>query len=623
MGVLIDFVSEDLRLPRRSFATALGALRKLAKTDPDVFDDPDAVENAADLEEAIASASFRCEKNADGDIVELRYGVDKAPSDADESWPEPICRALASALTAGTIKMHYDGERFVTVYRFTRGKLSVRRVPYKPVKAKKQKAPPSAAFAGEPLTYTPLPASSRRIIWSIVVSFEELRWYRDRALVSRVIEALAATALWRTFDSVTELDRPPLLVVKPGATLDAKKVIALVANGVSITRAFSRHDGEVSIELGISQGELEVILHARDGALASDDVIRLVHALREIGGDSAWIAGHGRLLTARSRDETTHTSLPVRWPADAFALILDPRIPDHEEAHAETLRLSKAKPPTGCKVTRDGDVHVLKDGSYDRWLGRHVERFEWKTPRGKPPAPRKTATKTPGDVGAYELWWRIELEFTDRTMWYREPARVRRVVEALAETAWWSEVKTSVDKVVAAAINVRGLEHVEGPDAQLTIGREGTTRLVVRMVARPPAMQRLGARAITDGVALVRTLRDTFRGRASLVYAAARPYGGAWAQAYSEKDEPKSDFEWPECACVALVFDPGADVPPAETAKMARNRALAMAPASATARREEHDGLVSITFIEDVTNPLQAAAASQEHARWQRWVRGD
>ncbi len=141
-------------------------------------------------------------------------------------------------------------------------------------------------------------------------------------------------------------------------------------------------------------------------------------------------------------------------------------------------------------------------------------------------------------------------------------------------------------------------------------------------MGKAAALERMGARATGDVVALVCDLAQALRGRADLTYACARPYGGPWVHRYAEDDESPDDFDWPEGSCTVLVLHPGAHGH-ADPEKLARVRALAAAKPPQGARREERDGLVVLTFLDGAADPIAAADASQAHARWQRWVRGD
>lgn len=654
VGVLIDVTCDALLLPRPKFELARKALAHLAEESPDAFEDADAVARAIDLEEALASAHFRYEKDAKGDLTVLRYGVDKAPS-GDDSWPEAICRALAPAVTKGTITVGYEGEPHETRYAFGRGKLRIERrkkaAKKKPAKSA-TKRPDAVVYAGEPTTFTMLPEGSLGIVWNIHAEIEERGWYRDRARVAALVDRLFATAYMCELGTLAALDRPPAInkgSSKRGA-LDPAEVKKVVANGQKERWSFTREDGEVSVDLGIYELEAEITFRARDaglarlGAAAHADPRALVGDLTALVGDAGWLHGDATPFAAKTIDEAARLrlDLPVHWPPGAFALILDARIPDHEELHDEVKALLAAKAPKGCEVTNHGKVRIVtwpfgkRDElraavrACDAWLGRHVERFVPRTPKGAPPAPpvpAKRSAAPPGEIANYELWWRIEFEVFDRSSWHREPARIAHVVEAIAKTAWWSEVaspgRAGIDEVIArASTGARGETHVKGVDAKVTINRFGVDGLHLRFVGKAPALARMGARATSDVVTLVCDLAKAFRGRANLAYACARPYGGPWAHRYTEEDEPTGDFEWPEGACTVLVLQPGAEGsedPP----KLARVRALAAATPPEGARREERDGLVVLTFLEGAADPIAAADASQAHARWQRWVRGD
>ena len=660
MGVLVDFACDKLLLPHAKHPQAKSALVKLARERPEVFEDAEAVAAAADLEEALASASFRYDKDASGDITRLRYGVDKAPSD-DESWPEAVLRALAPSVKEGAVTVGFEGEAHETRYAFAGGKLRVARrkkAAKRRPSAKASKAPAPVIYEGEPSTFEVLPEASLGVVWSLHVEVGKRGWYRDRALVGAVVDRLLATAYAAEVETLASLDRAPVLVgTATRRALDPAKVRSHVANGQKERWSFTRPDGEVSVDLGVYEIDLELTFRARDAGLArlgdavdADPRAMLGH-LAALFGDDAWLHGFAAPFAATPLDEgaAARVDLPTRWHPAAYAVVLDGRIPDHEERHDEVRALLRAKAPKGCEVSQHGEVRALywpwraregahRDGlraalrAYDAWLGARVERFVARTPQGAPPKPPKPPARParpPGDIANYELWWRIELEVFDRAGWYREPARVARVVEAISRTAWWPEVSrprgatASVAEASAlATTGARGETRLAGPDATIQLERLGVTGMNLRLTGKAPALARMGARATTDVVELVRELVRDHRGRAELTYACARPRGGPWNLRYSEDDEPVDDYEWPEGACTTLVLNPWARGSEAN-GKLARVRALAAAPAPEGARREVRDGLVVLTFLEDATDPIVAADASQAQARWQRWVRGE
>ncbi len=668
MGVLVDVACDALLIPRAKLARAKSALVALARERPEAFEDAEAVAAAKDLEEALASAYFRYDKGANGDITSLRYGVDKAPSD-DDSWPEAVLRALAPSVDKGAITVGYEGEAHETRYVFTAGKLRVARrkkAAKKRPTAKASKASAAVVYAGEPSTFDVLPAESLGVAWSVHVQVEKRGWYRARDLVGAILDRLLATTYLAELETLAALDRPPALVAAPRSprsprptrpALDAAAVKEHVANGQKERWSFTRPDGEVSVDLGIYELELELTFRARDGGLArlgdaADAEPRaMIGHLAALFGDDAWLHGFAAPFAATPLDEgaAARLDLPARWHPAAYAVILDGRIPDHEELHDEVRALLRAKAPkgceVGCEVTQQGEVRTLywpwrgREGTlraalraYDAWLAGRVARFVARTPKGappKPPVPRKRPAHPPGDIANYELWWRIEFRVFDRSGWYREPARIARLVEAIARTAWWPEVRPRVDlaagvaeAIARASTGARGETPLAGPDATIRIERIGVAGMNLRFEAKAPALARMGARATTDVVALVRELAHDFRGRAEVTYACARPRGGPWNLRYSEDDEPADDYEWPEGACTTLVLNPAAHGSE-DNGKLARVRALAAAPAPEGARREARDGLVVLTFLDEASDPIAAADASQAHARWQRWVRGD
>lgn len=650
MGVLVDLACDALLLPRSKFEKARKALARLAADDPEAFEDADAVAEALDLEEALASARFRYVKDAGGDITELRYGVDKAPA-GDGAWPESICRALAPAITKGTITVGYEGEPHETRYVFAQGKLRIERRKKAAKTAPKPAPKKKVALATEPAAFTVLPEESLGVVWNLHAEIPKRGWYRDRARVGAIVERLFATAYLGALGTVAALDRAPALDGETGA-LDLAAVKKLVANGQKERWSFTRPDGEVSVDLGIYELETEITFRARDAGLARlgdaahADPRALVAHLADVAGDEGWLYGFAAPFAASAIDDDARerVDLPLRWHPAAFAVILDARTPDHEARHDETKALLAAKAPKGAEVTTDGKVRTLcwpwrlgnraelraAIRAYDAWLGRHVERFAPRTPKGAPPAPPvppKRPAAPPGDLANYELWWRIEFEVFDRSSWYRERARIAHVVEAVAKTAWWSEVarpgRASIDAAIdQAATGARGETHIKGAHATITINRFGVSGLNLRFAGKAAALERMGARATGDVVTLVCELAKALRGRAELTYACARPYGGPWAHRYSEDDESRDDFDWPEGACTVLVLHPGAHGY-GDPEKLARVRALAAAKPPKGARREERDGLVVLTFLDGAADPIAAADASQAHARWQRWVRGD
>jgi hypothetical protein len=275
-------------------------------------------------------------------------------------------------------------------------------------------------------------------------------------------------------------------------------------------------------------------------------VIALVGRLAADFGDDAWLSGCGAATTVRAPDDETaaRAHVPLRWRSDAFATILDERVSedDDEDVYRETKALLASKPPRGAVRTKSGPVVVmgwpckpnhlrsLREAAraHDTWLGDQVERFAYVPPRGRfvtgdasVPTEREAE-----DLEGYELWWRVELEFHDRSMWYREPARVRLVVERLAETCWWREVggDASVDDAARDATGAKGSTYVKTKDGYLNVERQGIRSLVLALHAKPPAIARMGSRAITDVVTLVSDLRNAFRGRATLIQAHAQPY---------------------------------------------------------------------------------------------------
>lgn len=655
MGVLVDIESHDLLLPRAGFGAALRALRRLAKRRPSDFAEPDAIVEAADFEEALANADFRYEKNESGDVVSLGYAADKLPSGADELWLGAFCEALAPFVRKGTLAIAYDGERTRTVYRFARKKVTAKTAtePKKKMKAP-ARSKAAAAFDGEPTTYAPLPEDSAGVCWFVEAHFHDgYMWQRKRARVAKVIAALSETAWWAELDSVIEMDKPTLLVAAPRKTLSVAAVTKLVANGQWGPRGFIRRDGEVSVDFDVNASGLGLTLYARDGALARlgdaafAGVVDLIGRLADDLGDDAWLSGYGAPTTVRPFDDEapSRVDLPLRWKSDAFAAILDRRIAedDDEDAYRETRALLEAKPPKGAVRTERGsvvvvrwpcdpaDVRSLRDATraQDAWLGDRVERFAHEKPRAAFAKAKATGMSAGAgkreaeDLEGYQLWWIIELRFDDRPMWYREPARVRLVIERLARTAWWREVAGAgagaIDKAARDATGEKGVTRIATKDASVRIERQGTSNLIVHLVAMPPAIARLGRHAIADVVPLVCDLLNAFRGRATLTHAYGQPYSNWWDRYASL--EPSAD-RLPSHASVVTLLDPHARQDIHHNEQLAATRALALLPPPPEAQRIERDGLVILTFLDDISDPERAAAASRAHSRWQHWARG-
>src|SRR5688572_27213446 len=102
MGVLVDVKSSEFELPAKGYDDALAALQAVVEDDPDEVENAEQVLGATTLLEALKAAHWIVKHDAKG-IHGLRYGVDKAPHEADDYWPSSIMKALAPSVTKGKV----------------------------------------------------------------------------------------------------------------------------------------------------------------------------------------------------------------------------------------------------------------------------------------------------------------------------------------------------------------------------------------------------------------------------------------------------------------------------------------------------------------------------------------
>jgi hypothetical protein len=539
MGALVDVTSEGFLLPRKQFAGTLRAL--------------EAFEKAEDLEEALEALSFRFVKNEKGDLVDLSYGSDKAPSDAGELWPLPLLEALAPFVKQGTVVVYYDGDAHETVYTFGRKKIRARTRKHEP----KQVANEAKSQATESKWIT-APEDSFGLEWRLHMKAEH-EWYRKRERLGSLIDALAKTKAWQELEEL--YFKHERVSVKSMSAADVKPYIA---NGRWLPRWLASADRQATLEIDVATFDLGLRLRLRDAALARvgqaavDEIAEVLASwARAHGGEGKVLAhvgafGPGYAPRTTFVDPNVQPARDLSFRADALVTIVTRLEEEKEEDPDEDLavlvtrrmgrehrqqirRVAAAQGPLGGSRTDEGDLVVVKlpckvedrasisaaADAHTAWIAPHVRTFGPVPLAKSDHAPQEKLRAEAPRIADCELSAWVDFSIDDDPYWFRDRALFEVVYRAIAKTSWWVEVVKSGTVEAALQEIVTGRNDKEarlsrGDHAKIVLA-PNVNALTMRFTTKRPKKPMLH-----DLVAIISDVRNALRGRGQLEECAIR-----------------------------------------------------------------------------------------------------
>ncbi len=229
------------------------------------------------------------------------------------------------------------------------------------------------------------------------------------------------------------------------------------------------------------------------------------------------------------------------------------------------------------------------------------------------------------------LQWRVSY-LCDSTGWLAK--HMGEAVDAVAKTAVWKElqilgVPRAAGKPFDSVASVK--KHLKvgrttvlargGPDATISY-----TLAPARLTLEPQdggfaltatlqgeSLQRLGDEATTGFAAAIAALSKRWRGHAHLLSAWATPTAREGFR-YRRARPPRVTLPHRSLAAIVDVVD--AKSAEQETPDAVAARAMAVAEVEPPARRVEHDGIVTITWVEDPRDEDAIAAGAAAHEAW-------